>query len=95
MVYEEALVDYKSASQYYLKISKPLAQKYKSAVNTAFEDLKKNPFYQIRYDSFRLKVLKKFPYIIHYSVDEKTQIVYVYGIRHSAQNPSTTIFHKK
>src|SRR5690554_1844316 len=56
-------------------------------VNTALNDLKKNPHYQIRYDNFRMKIVKKFPYVIHYILDENRQIVFVYGIRNSYQDP--------
>lgn len=34
-----------------------------------------------------MKIVKKLPYIIHYILDEKRQIVFVYGIRNSYQNP--------
>jgi hypothetical protein len=34
-----------------------------------------------------MKVVKHFPYIIHYIVDEKTFTISVYGIRNSYQDP--------
>ena len=94
-VYEEASSDLKYALNYYKKISPARARKFLTAANSSFNDLKKNPFYQIRYDNFRLKVIKGFPYVIHFIVEEKTKTVFVYGIRNSHQNPETTYFITK
>lgn len=79
--------DLDEAFEYYSDISPKLGQRFIKLLNTALNDLKKNPDYQIRYDNFRMKIVKKFPYVIHYILDEKRQIVFVYGIRNSYQNP--------
>lgn len=79
--------DIDEAFEYYSDINSNLGQRFIKQLNSAFNDLKKNPFYQIRYDSFRMKIVTKFPYIIHYILDEDRQIVFVYGIRNSYQNP--------
>jgi hypothetical protein len=92
VVYDEAITDFNKALDYYRNISPALAKKFHGAVNTTFNDLKKNPFYQIRYDNFRLKLVKKFPYLLHFIVDEKAKTIFVYGIRNSHQNPNTSYF---
>ena len=84
-----AIDDFEIAFDYYQKINPMVAKKFFTQTNNAFNDLKKNPFYQIRYDEFRMKIVKKFPYIIHYIVDQENAIVYVYGIRNSFQNPKS------
>lgn len=94
-LYSEAISDFKFALEYYESINSKLSKKFKAATNTAFNDLKKNPFYEIRYDDFRLKQIKKFPYLIHFVVNENAQTVYVYGIRNTNQNPDTSYFVKK
>jgi plasmid stabilization system protein ParE len=95
VLYDDAVTDFSKALDYYKKISPSVAKKFHSSVNTTFNELKKNPFYQIRYDNFRLKLIKKFPYLLHFIVDEKNKIVFVYGIRSSHQNPDTSYFRNK
>ena len=87
IIFDEATEDFRQAFEYYKDITPDLAKKFFASTNVALNDLKKNPFYQIRYDEFRMKMVKKFPYIIHYIVDEKTNTIAVYGIRNSHQNP--------
>ena len=86
-VLASAEADLDEAFEYYSDISPKLGQRFIKLVNAALNDLKKNPNYQIRYDNFRMKIVNKFPYIIHYILDENRQIVFVYGIRNSYQNP--------
>ena len=96
VLYDDAITDFNKVLDYYRNISPPVVKKFHSSVNTTFNELKKNPFYQIRYDNFRLKLIKKFPYLLHFIVDEKkTRTVFVYGIRSSHQNPDTSYFHSK
>lgn len=92
VLYNDAIIDFNAALDYYRSISPTLAKKFHGSVNTTFNELKKNPFYQIRYDNFRLKLVKKFPYLIHFIVDAKMKTIFVYGIRSSHQNPENTYF---
>ena len=85
-VLASAEADLDEAFEYYSDINPKLGQRFIKLVNASLNDLKKNPHYQIRYDNFRMKIVKKFPYIIHYILDENRQIVFVYGIRNSHQN---------
>ncbi|MES2139449.1 MAG: type II toxin-antitoxin system RelE/ParE family toxin [Bacteroidota bacterium] len=92
VLYDDAISDFNKTLTYYRNISPAVAKKFHSAVNTSFNDLKKSPFYQIRYDNFRLKIVKKFLCLLHFIVDENTKTVFVYGIRNSHQNPDTSYF---
>ena len=94
-LYDEAIADLNKALKHYRDISPSLAKKLHGAVNTAINDLKKNPFYQIRYDNFRMKLVKKFPYVLHFIIDDNAKTVFIYGIRNSNQNPDTTYFFNK
>jgi len=92
VLYIDAIADFKEALKRYRKVSPAAAKKFRTAVNVTVNDLKKNPFYQIRYDNFRLKVVKKFPYVFHFIVNEDANTVFVYGIRNSYQDPATSYF---
>lgn len=83
---DEAVNDLNAALDYYKNIHPKLAKKFLSSTESTFSDLKKNPFYQIRYELFRMKTVKQFPYIVHFIVDELNYTVFVYGIRNSYQN---------
>lgn len=82
-----AEADLDEAFEYYSDISPKLGQRFIKSLNNALNDLKTNPYYQTRYDNFRMKMVEKFPYIIHYIIDESRQIVFVYGVRNSYQDP--------
>ena len=86
-VLASAEADLNEAFKYYSEINPKLGQRFLKLINAALNDLKKNPNYQVRYDNFRMKVVNKFPYVIHYILDEDQQIVFIYGIRNTYQNP--------
>ena|ERR1035437_5483238 len=92
---DEAIADIQKAIDYYKIISPILAKKFHTAINNTFTELKKNPFYQVRYDNVRMRSVKKFPYLLHFVVNEQLNTVEIYGVRHSAQNPDTSYFFSK
>lgn len=92
LLYDGAVEDYKNAIDYYSNISPKVVNKFHNAINSTFNELKKNPFYQIRYDKMRMKLVKNFPYLIHFMVDENANTVLVYGIRNAYRNPATSYF---
>ena len=74
-----AIVDIQKGIDYYKEIDKALGIRFHAAVKSTFNELKKNPFYQIRYKEVRIRTVKKFPYIVHFVVKENEVIVY--GVR--------------
>ena len=52
----------------------------KNAINT----LKKNPFFQMRYDSVRCLPLETFPYMVHFTFDENRKLVEIFAIIHTS-----------
>ncbi len=49
--------------------------------------ISRNPFFQIRYSNVRCLPVNKFPYIIHFLLDEKRKTAYIISILHTSQNP--------
>jgi hypothetical protein len=43
--------------------------------------------YAIRYDDIRCMPIEKFPYVVHYRVDERTKVVKIEALFHSSRNP--------
>jgi plasmid stabilization system protein ParE len=83
----EARLDIQEAIFWYNKQQKGLGKKFHKAVLTHFDSLTKNPHFEIRYDNVLCLPLKKFPYMVHFTVDEVQQIVTVRAVFHTALNP--------
>ena len=84
---QRALDDIQHAFEYYEKQQAGLGVRFNQSVFHSFEALNKNPFYQVRYDNFRCLPIKKFPYMIHYEVDEANEAVVVYAVINTLLNP--------
>lgn len=88
LISKDAKIDLKDASDYYGLISKALKNKFLQNFHFTIEQLKEISYFQIRYDSFRMRQIKSFPVIIHYILDEEEGIIKIYGIRFAKQNPN-------
>ncbi|KUJ62523.1 hypothetical protein AR687_06730 [Flavobacteriaceae bacterium CRH] len=54
------------------------------------ETLKTFPFFEEKYNVVRTLPLKKFPYTIHFTVDENKKIVSVQAVTSNYQDPNIT-----
>lgn len=86
-IHDRAISDIWNGFYYYEEKQKGLGIKFNKSVFVAFESLKLNPFYQIRYGTFRCLPLKRFPYMIHFEVDEGKKVVSVYAVINAYLNP--------
>ena len=69
LINPQAYDDIQKAIDYYNDQQKGLGKRFHSKVKDAFEVIKKNPMFQVRYDNIRCLPVKPFPYMVHYSVD--------------------------
>jgi len=52
------------------------------------KNISENPFAcEIRYESFRIAYLKKFPFGIHYYYNEERNLIEIYSVFHTSRNP--------
>jgi len=79
--------DLRDASDYYGAISKELKARFLTNFNDTLNQLKDTPYFQIRFDEFRLRQVKNFSVMIHYINSEEKKVVKVYGIRFAKSNP--------
>ena len=84
---DSALQDIQAAIDYYEEQQVGLGKKFESAVHRSMIKLSKHPFYQIRYDNIRCYPLKKYPFMIHFQIQEAKKIVQIIAIFHTSQNP--------
>ena len=67
---------------------KGLGARYKSQVKKQINSLKKNPYlFSIKYEEIRCRKIEKFPFLIHYKVDDELKTVNVFAVFHTSRNP--------
>src|ERR1035437_2592215 len=89
MLENRALADIDEAVEYYNSRQKGLGTKFLNDLNNCFTAIKKTPFFQIRYDDVRCVPLKKFPFLIHFSIFNEKKIIKVFAVIHTSLNPKT------
>jgi toxin ParE1/3/4 len=66
----KAIHDIQQAIDYLDEKQSGLGKQFESSLNKHVLALNKHPFFRIRYDDVRCLPLNKFPYMIHFTVDE-------------------------
>ncbi|KEY19553.1 type II toxin-antitoxin system RelE/ParE family toxin [Kaistella antarctica] len=83
-----AKTNQKQAVAYYKeKATLKVAQNFLKDYEKTLYKIKQNPYYQIYYKNFRGLPLKKFPYIVFYTIDENLKVITIKAIFHTSQNP--------
>ena len=77
-------------AEYYESLSNGLGTKFFNEYQEYVETLHTFPFFEEKYNTVRTLPLKKFPYTIHFTVDEVNKIVTVYAVTSNYQDPNTT-----
>ncbi|WP_213521434.1 hypothetical protein [Nonlabens sp.] len=57
-------------------------------IEVAYTALELNPFFKVRYKNVRGLPLKKFPFIIFYTLDEVNKIVEIRSVFNTHQDPA-------
>ncbi|WP_427875686.1 hypothetical protein [Flavobacterium sp. MMS24-S5] len=77
-------------AEYYESLSNGLGTKFFNEYQEYVETLHTFPFFEEKYNTVRTLPLKKFPYTIHFTVDEVNKIVTLYAVTSNYQDPNTT-----
>jgi hypothetical protein len=77
-------------SEYYESISEGLGSKFYNEFQNYVETLKTFPHFEEKNNVIRKLPLKKFPYTIHFSMNEKEKIVSIQAVTCDYQDPNTT-----
>jgi len=84
----EALLDIQEISDWYNKRVENLGLRFQKNVRLQIDTLKHNAdSYGIRYYDVRCMLVKKFPFLIHYIIDEANETVEVFAIIHTSRSP--------
>lgn len=85
IVTHKARVDIQATVRWYNSKQKGLGKRFYFFFNQAISTLQSTPFFQIRYDEIRCLKIKRFPYLIHYLVDDEH--VYILAVISTHQDP--------
>lgn len=84
----DALTDIQETFEWYeLKLT-GLGLRYKIQAKKQINSLKKNPYlFSIKYNEIRCKKIEKFPFLIHYQINENLNFITVFAVFHTSRNP--------
>lgn len=84
----DALSDIQKASNWDNQQFMGLGARFQKQVKLQINSLSINPAgYRIRYSEVRCMLIKKFPFLVHFTIDETTCIVEVIAVLHTSRNP--------
>lgn len=83
----DARLDIQESIDWYDKQQKGLGKKFHAPILNSIERLVKSPHFEMRYDNVHCLPLNKYPFMIHFTIDEAQKIVVVRAIFHTSLNP--------
>jgi len=84
----EALADIQDITDWYNEVQNNLGKKFQNQVVKQINSLIKDPqIHAIRYKSIRCMLVKKFPYMVHFYINEETIVVEVLSVISTDRNP--------
>jgi plasmid stabilization system protein ParE len=84
----DALNDIQETFEWYEIQLKGLGLRYKTQTKKQINSLKKDPYlFSIKYNEIRCRKIEKFPFLIHYLINENMKTVTVFAIFHTSRNP--------
>ena len=83
-----AIEDTEKAVEYYEEKQTGLGGRFTSQLQQILNTIKRNPFFAaVRYDDIRCAIIKKFPYLVHYHIDEEELLVTIIAIYSTYKEP--------
>lgn len=77
------------AVKYYVDhATKKVAMSFLREYRHTVSDILKVRYFQVFYLNYRGRMMKKFPYIIFYTMDERKELIVVKAVFHTAQTPA-------
>jgi hypothetical protein len=87
-IVQEALTDIEEISDWYNDLQTGLGKKFQHITIKQINSLNKNPqIFAIRYNEIRCMLVKKFPYMVHFFINDEAGTVEVLAVIGTARNP--------
>ncbi|TRX38116.1 type II toxin-antitoxin system RelE/ParE family toxin [Flavobacterium sp. ZT3R18] len=84
----DALNDIQETFEWYEMQLKGLGLRFKTQTKKQINSLKKNPYlFAIKYNEVRCRKIEKFPFLIHYTIEEELNIITVFAVFHTSRSP--------
>lgn len=83
-----AIQDIQQAIDYYDEQEPGLGEQFEEILNEHLHNLKQNPFFQIRYNNVHCLPMKKYPYMIHFTINKQERLVSVRAVFNTSRNPT-------
>lgn len=88
LIHEDAVNDIQEIVIWYNNQQQNLGNRFKNQLIKQINSLKKNPMiFSIRYDNIRCMLVKKFPFLIHFSISTESKTVSIFAVLHTSRNP--------
>jgi plasmid stabilization system protein ParE len=85
---EDALNDLREIVIWYNDQLENLGLRFHKQIKSQINSLKTQPHIcTIRYKDVRCMLVKKFPFMIHYTINEKSYLIEIFAIFHNSRNP--------
>lgn len=95
LIDKDALNDIQKANRWYEEQLPGLGERFQSQVIHQINSLKSNYLiYTIRYKNVRCMKIKKFPYLVHFRIDQENSIVEIFGVFHTSRSPKIWLKRK-
>jgi len=80
--------DIKNASAWYNKQQKGLGKEFSLSVRKTVKFIKENPLtFSTRYENTKTSIIERFPYMLHYSIDDDKKLIIISSVLHTSRNP--------
>lgn len=84
----EALADIQDITDWYNKAQKGLGKRFQNRVIKQINSLRRNPhIYAVRYKEIRCMIVKKFPYMVHFYINDENNTVEILAVISTDRNP--------
>ena len=84
--------DIRDAARWYNQQSPGLGKRFTAEVRESVRYIKQNPTAcTIRYDQVRTAVLRVFPFMLHYTVNEDSKTVIISAVLHTSRDPKVWV----
>ncbi|MBO6793996.1 MAG: type II toxin-antitoxin system RelE/ParE family toxin [Balneolaceae bacterium] len=84
-----AIAEIQSAIDYYNEVQSGLGLEFENELNEKLTFLSEQPFFQIRYKDVRCLPLIRFPFMVHYQVDNPQERVIVRAVLNTRRDPKS------
>lgn len=84
----QAKIDIQDQIHFYNDKQNGLGKRFHNEIKSTFKSIRKNPYYQIRYKNVRCLPLKKFPAMVHYTIDKNEKQITIRAVFHTSQTPN-------